>query len=113
MRIKRGKTKKAKHNKILKLTKGYRLSYSKLVKRAKEARLHAGQYSFAHRKKRKGQFRRLWIQRINAALSTEKMKYSTFIGNLKKANIELDRKILSELAFEYPETFKAIVKKVK
>ena len=113
MRIKRGKAKRAKHNKVLKQTKGYRLSYSKLYRRAKEAKLHAGQYSFAARKKRAGQFRRLWIQRINAALAGEKVKYSTFINNLKKANIELDRKILAELAYAHPEAFKAVVKAAK
>ncbi|MBD3280610.1 50S ribosomal protein L20 [Candidatus Dojkabacteria bacterium] len=113
MRIKRGKTKRAKHKKVLKQAKGYRLTYSKLYRRAKEARLHAGEYSFAHRKKRKGQFRKLWIQRINAALRNENIKYSDFINKLKKANIELDRKILAELAYAQPEAFKAVVKAAK
>ena len=113
MRIKRGKTKRKKHKKVLKLAKGYRLSYSKSYRRAKEARLHAGQYSFAHRKKRQNQFRRVWIQRINAALSEEGVSYSRFINKLKTAKIELDRKVLAGLALDYPEIFKAVVAKAK
>jgi len=113
MRIKRGTTKKQKHKKILKRTKGYRLSYSKLYKRAKEASLHAGQYSFAHRKKRQSQFRRTWISRINAALSTFGLKYKDFISALAKKNIKLDRKILANLALDNPETFNKIVEFVK
>jgi len=113
MRIKRSKAKRAKHRKVLKLNKGYRLSYSKLFKRANEARLHAGAYSFAHRKKRQGQFRELWIERINAALKAEDLSYSKFINKLMKANIKLDRRVLAALALDNPETFKAVVAKVK
>jgi large subunit ribosomal protein L20 len=113
MRIKRGKTKRAKHKRLLKLNKGYRLSYSKLWKRGKEARLHAGAYSFAQRKKRAGQFRRLWIERINAALKEEGLSYSKFINKLNTANVQLDRKVLAALALDNPEAFKAVVSKVK
>lgn len=113
MRIKRGKTKRQKHKKVLKLAKGYRLSYRRSYRRAREANLHAGDYSFADRKKRKSQFRKLWIQRINAALKEENIKYSEFINKLKEANIELDRKMLAELAYSYPETFREVVKTVK
>jgi large subunit ribosomal protein L20 len=113
MRIKRGKTKRLKHKRLLKLAKGYRLSYSKLYRRAKEARLHAGQYSFMHRKKRQNQFRRLWIKRINAALTEYDMSYSQFIHKLKLANIELDRKIIANLALDYQDAFKALIEKVK
>jgi large subunit ribosomal protein L20 len=113
MRIKRGTTKNRKHKKVLKSTKGYRLSYSISIKRAKEAALHAGQYSFAHRRKRGNDFRRLWIKRINAALSQFDMKYSSFMSSLKKANITLNRKVLADLALDHPEEFKAVVEAVK
>jgi large subunit ribosomal protein L20 len=113
MRIKRGRIKRKKHSKTLKKAKGYRLTYSKLYRRAKEALLHAGQYSYAHRKKRGSDKRRLWIQRINAALSEHNMKYNAFIHHLKQAKIELNRKVLSELALRYPEVFKSIIEKVK
>ncbi len=113
MRIKRGTAKRRKHNKVLKMTKGYRLSYSKLYRRAKEAARHAGQYSFAHRKKRQGQFRALWIKKINAALSTEGVSYNKFINGLKTAKIELDRKVLANIAVNYPEVFKEVVAKTK
>jgi large subunit ribosomal protein L20 len=113
MRVKRGKVKKRKHKKVLKQAKGYRLTYSKLYRRAKEALLHAGEYSYAHRRKRRGQFRRLWIKRINAALTPYDIKYSVFINKLKNKNISLDRKILAGLALDYPDVFETIVKKVK
>lgn len=113
MRIKRGKIKNKKHKKVLKLTKGYRLSYSKLYKRAKEALLHAGQYSYKDRKKRGNQFRKTWIVRINAALKNQGVKYSEFIKKLKDNKIELNRKVLSNMAIDYPEVFDAIVTEVK
>jgi len=113
MRVKRGVTKRRKHKKVLKLTKGYTMSNSKLFRRAHEAHLHAGQYSMAHRRKRAGQFRRLWIKRINAALSPFELSYSKFISGLKKANIELDRKVLADLALDHSEEFKAVVEAVK
>ena len=113
MRVKRGLNKKRKHKKVLKEAKGYRLSYSKNYRRAKEALLHAGQYSYNHRKKRQSQFRRAWIQRINAALTEYHIKYSTFISNLKTKKVELDRKVLAGFALDYPETFKAIVEFTK
>lgn len=113
MRVKRGKVKSRKHKKVLKAAKGYRLSYSKLYKRAKEALMHAGQYSYNDRKKRGNQFRKLWIQRINAALGKYDMKYNQFINKLKKAKIEINRKMLSELAIHYPNVFEEIVKKAK
>lgn len=113
MRIKRGLNKKRKHKKVLEQTKGFRLTYSKLYRRAKEALLHSGQYNFEGRKKRAGQFRSIWIQRINAALEPHNMKYSLFISSLKKKNVEIDRKILAGIALDYPETFKSIVDFVK
>ena len=113
MRIKRGKIKRRKHKKVLKAAKGYRLSYSKSYKRAREAALHAGQYSHAHRQKRGNDFRRLWIKRINAALTEYGMKYNTFISGLKKAKIELNRKVLADLALDHKDEFKAVVEAVK
>jgi len=113
MRIKRGLNKNKRHKKILEKTKGYRLSYSKLYKRAKEAVLHAGQYSFAQRRKRQGQFRRLWIERINAALSSHNIKYNIFINRLATKKIELNRKILADLALNNKNAFDAVVTSIK
>lgn len=112
-RIKRGTVSRRKHNKLLGLTKGYRGTKSKLVKVAREAVLHAGQYAYRGRKLRKQDFRTLWITRIGEAVKKEGLSYSTFIDKLKKANITLDRKILSNLIVEDPATFKQIVDKVK
>jgi len=113
MRVKRGKAKRQKHKKVLNSTKGYRLSYSKLYRRAKEALLHAGQYSYAHRRKRGNDFRRLWIQRINAALSEHDLKYSQFIHALNVNKIALDRKSLADLGLHHKAVFAEIVKEVK
>lgn len=101
MRVKRGLVKKRKHNKILGQTKGYFLSNSKLVKRAKEAVLHAGKYNFAHRKKRQGQFRSIWIKQINVICRANNTTYSKFLKDLKNANVELDRKVLAYLAYNH------------
>lgn len=113
MRVKTGTVRRRKHKKVLKAAKGYRMARRKHYRRAKEAALHAGEYAFAGRKLKKRNFRRLWITRINAALSPFELPYSKFIAGLKKKNIELDRKILADLAVSEPETFKAIVEKVK
>ena len=112
-RIKRGTVSRRKHNKLLGLTKGYRGTKSKLIKVAREAALHAGQYAYQGRKLRKRNFRTLWITRISEAVKKENISYSVFIDKLKKANITLDRKILSNLIVEDPQTFKQIVDKVK
>lgn len=113
VRIKGGITTKRKHKKILRLAKGYRMTRHKQIKKAKEAVYHAGEYAFAGRKNRKRDFRRLWIIRINAALSLIGLKYSKFIADLKKNKIQLDRKILSQLAVKYPNAFNKIVEKIK
>jgi len=113
MRIKRSLLKRAKHNKILKLAKGYRLSYSKLFKRAHEAVMHAGQYSYEDRRRRFGQFREIWIERINAGLMPHNIKYGVFVDSLKNKKIELNRKILSSLALDFPQVFSEVVKAVK
>jgi large subunit ribosomal protein L20 len=108
-RIKRGVVSKRKHNKLLTLTKGYKGTKSTLTKVAKEASLHAGQYAYNGRKIRKQDFRTLWITRIGEAVKQQGLSYSVFISKLKKANIELDRKILSNLVVEDPEAFKHVV----
>lgn len=109
MRIKGGQTTKRRHNKILKATKGYRMTKSKQYKVAHQAFMHAGMYSYNDRKKRTGDFRELWIQRIAAAAKMNGMQYSRFINGLKKAGIEMNRKVLAEMAYSYPEVFKQIV----
>ncbi len=98
------------HNKILKLAQGYRLSRHRWYRVAHEAVLHAGQYAFIGRKLRRRDMRAIWITRINAALSALGIKYHEFISSLKKSSIQIDRKILSELATRQPEVFKEIVK---
>ena len=110
MRIKTGFKRRRRHKKILETTKGYYGTRSKLYRKAHEAFIHAGQYAFAGRKDRKGQFRRLWIQRINAAVTPFNLRYSVFIDLLKKANINLDRKVLAAIAVESPQSFSQIVK---
>jgi len=108
-RIKRGTVSNRKHKKLLSLVKGFRGTKSTLIKDAKQASLHAGQYAYQGRKERKRDFRSLWITRIGEAVKLQDMSYSVFINRLKKANIELDRKILSSLIVEDPAAFKHIV----
>lgn len=113
MRIKRGTTKKQRHSKVLKQTKGFRMTYSKLYRRAKEALLHAGQYSFTDRRHRRSQMRNEWIKAISAGLIESGISYSQFVGNMKKNNIEIDRKNLAYLAMNKPELFKQVVDQAK
>ncbi len=101
------------HNKLLKLAKGYRMARSRWYKVASEAVVHAGQYAFAGRHLKRRDLRSVWIIRLNAALHELGLTYSQFIPLLKKANIELDRKILSDLATRQPKVFAAIVDKTK
>ncbi|MCL5409965.1 MAG: 50S ribosomal protein L20 [Patescibacteria group bacterium] len=112
-RVKRGVTSHQKHNKIFKSTKGFQGGRSKLIKQAKEASLHAGQYAFAGRKQRRRNMRKLWITQLGNALTTENISYSQFIHQLKIKNILLDRKILAELAVKDPQIFKQIVAETK
>ena len=112
-RIKRGKIHLKKRRKLLKKTKGYRWRRKKTIKAAREAFLKAGQYAFRDRRKKKGQFRRLWNLRINIAARKEGISYSRFIKALKDNKIELDRKILADLAVNNPKIFKKIVEKIK
>ncbi|MBQ1502096.1 MAG: 50S ribosomal protein L20 [Firmicutes bacterium] len=104
-RIKRGMTRHARHKKVLKLTKGYRASNSKLYRVANEQLLHSMYYSFAHRRKKKGDFRKLWITRINAAARMNDISYSNMIHGLKNAGVEVNRKVLAELAVSDADAF--------
>jgi len=113
VRIKSGIATKKKHRKVLRLAKGYWMTRHKQFKKAKEAVLHAGEYAFAGRKRRKRDFRALWITRLNAALRETGLTYSKFINSLKTKKIGLDRKVLSQIAIDYPAVFKKIVEKVK
>ena len=111
-RVKRGTIKNKHRKNILAQTKGFRFGRSTKKSQAKEALKHAGAYSFAHRKDKKADARSLWTTRINAAIRPFELSYSKFIDKLKKKNIEIDRKILSELAQKNPETFARIVKSI-
>ncbi len=111
-RIKRGTTKLKRRRKTLGLTKGYRNARSTKKKQAHEAILHAGVHAYNHRKKKKGDFRRLWQIKINAGLRALGLTYSKFIGDLKKNKIELNRKMLADLAENNPEIFKRITQKI-
>lgn len=111
-RIKRGVTTHRRHKSLLERAKGYRGGRSKLVKEAKQATVHAGADAYRGRKEKKQQMRALWIIRLSAALAPHQISYSQFIGKLKKKNVELDRKVLSQIALEDPKAFDDIVKKV-
>src|SRR3989344_7816174 len=108
-RVKRGTVSRRKHKKLLLSTKGYRGTKSRLIKVAREAALHAGEYAFAGRKNKKRDFRSLWITRISEAAKQEGTSYSKLIAGLTKSNIKLDRKILAELVLNDRETFRKIV----
>lgn len=112
MRVKGGFVQRRKHKKVLKQARGYYGARSKLFRRAQEAVLHAGQYAYVGRKDRKGQFRRLWIMRLNAALQPFGVKYGQFIKSLTEKKILLNRKILAELAIERPQIFERVVNAV-
>lgn len=111
MRVKTGTTRRARHKKVLKLTKGYRMTKNRLYRVAHEAMMHAGQYAFIGRKNRKRDFRALWITRITSGLTAvnSELNYSRFINAMKKANIQLNRKMLAELAARDLESFKKVV----
>ncbi len=112
-RVKKGATKKARHKKILKLAKGYRGRAKNCYRIAIEKVEKALRYAYRDRKARKRDFRALWVQRINAAVREYGMVYSKFINGLKLANIDMDRKVLADLAVSQPETFKQVVEKAK
>ncbi|HUV42316.1 MAG TPA: 50S ribosomal protein L20 [Patescibacteria group bacterium] len=112
-RVKTGTTRRKSHKRVLKRTKGFRMTKGRLYKVSKEADLHAGQYAFMGRKLRKRDLRKLWIIRISAALIPHEISYSRFINGLKKAKIELNRKVLADLALSDSSTFKEIVDKAQ
>ena len=112
-RVKRGVTARARHKKVLALAKGFRGRRGNVYRVAKEAVMKAGQYAYRDRRTKKRVFRQLWIARINAAVREEGMTYSEFINKLQKKGIELDRKVLADLAMNNPETFKNLVAQVK
>ena len=108
-RVKGGTVTRARRKKVLKRAKGYFGSKHRLYKTAQEQLFHSGNYSFRDRKKNKGNFRKLWITRINAACRMNDISYSKFIDGLNKAGIEINRKMLSEIAISAPEEFTKIV----
>lgn len=112
-RVKRGTVSRRKHNKLLGLTKGFRGTKSSLIKTAHEAALHAGAYAYHGRKLRKRDFRSLWIIRIGEATKKENISYSRFIDMLKKSNVELDRKVLSDMVVNHPAAFQKVLDTVK
>jgi len=113
MRVKRGTVRRAKHKVILKKAKGYTGRRKSVFKLAKQALLNAGQFSYRDRRNKKRDFRSLWIVKINAAARQFDMSYSVFMKKLSDAKIDLNRKMLADIAENQPETFKAIAEKVK
>ncbi len=111
-RVKRGVASHARHKKVLKSVKGHKLGRSKLIRQAKSSLLHAGKYAYAGRKINKRDRGSSWIVSISAALSDHEVSYSKFISLLKKSNIELDRKVLSQIAQVDKDSFDKLVKKV-
>jgi large subunit ribosomal protein L20 len=112
-RIKRGVTARKRHKKVLKQAKGYYGARSRVYRVAKQAVIKAGQYAYRDRRQRKRQFRALWIARINAAARINGVSYSRLIAGLKKASIEIDRKMLADLAVQEKAAFAAIAEKAK
>ena len=112
-RVKRGVTARARHKKVLALAKGYRGRRKNVVRIAKQAVMKAGQYAYRDRRAKKRVFRQLWIARINAASRGLGLSYSKFVAGLKKAEIDIDRKVLADLAVRDPAGFASIFAKVK
>ena len=112
-RVKTGSTRRRRHKKILEMTKGHQGVRHSLYRRAHESMIHALQYSYNHRKKKKSDMRRLWNIRINAAARSHGISYSNLIHGLQLAGVDINRKMLSELAVSRPEIFEQIVDKVR
>lgn len=112
-RVKRGVTARRRHKKILNKAKGYYGARSRVFRVAKQAVIKAGQYAYRDRRQRKRQFRALWIARINAGARVNGLSYSRFIAGLKKASIEIDRKVLADLAMNEKAAFAVVVQKAK
>ena len=112
-RVKGGPRERRRHKKVLRQTKGHHGVRNRLYRRASESRLHALSYAYAHRRERKGDMRRIWIQRINAAARLHGVSYSRLMHGLKQAEVEIDRKVLAELALHDPEGFAALVRQAQ
>jgi large subunit ribosomal protein L20 len=112
-RVNRGVPAHQKHKKVLAMTKGQRATRHSLFRRAHEAMLHSLTYAFAHRKERKGDMRRLWILRINAASRANGMTYGQLMDGMKKSGIEINRKMLADMAVREPEAFASLIATVK
>nr|MBV6630891.1 50S ribosomal protein L20 [Oceanococcus sp. HetDA_MAG_MS8] len=112
-RVKRGVTAKARHKKVLKAAKGYYGARSRSYKTARQAVFKAGQYAYRDRRTKKRDFRSLWIVRINAASKAQGLSYSRFIDGLKKAGVELDRKVLADIAVHDEAAFTSLVEQAK
>ena len=112
-RVKRGVTARARHKKVFALSKGFSLRRNNVYRVAKQAVMRAGQYAYRDRRDKKGTFRRLWIARINAGARANGMTYSVFMNGLKKAGVELDRKVLADMAVNDPTAFAALVEVAK
>ena len=112
-RVKRGVTSHAKHKKVLKAVKGQWGRRKNTIRVARQAMEKAMQYAYRDRRNKKRDFKSLWIQRINAGVRAEGLTYSKFINGLNKSGIKLDRKVLADLAYNNPEAFKTIIKKVQ
>ena len=111
--VKRGVTSRSRHKKVLSEAKGYRGARSRVYRVAKQAVMKAGQYAYRDRRQRKRQFRALWIARINAAARSNDLSYSVFMNGLSKASIELDRKVLADMAIHDAEGFSVLAEKAK
>src|SRR5215204_628790 len=112
-RVKRGVAAKRRHKKVLEQAKGYYGNKSRSFRAANEQLLHSGQYAYRDRRARKGEFRRLWIQRINAACRQNDLSYSRFIDGLKRAGVDVDRKVLADLAVHDAAAFASLVEVAK
>ena len=112
-RVKRGVTTHRRHKKVLALTKGHRATKHSLYRRAHESMLKSLSYAYAHRRERKGDMRRLWILRINAASRASGLTYGQFMDGLKKAGVEINRKMLADMAVREPEAFANLVTTAK
>lgn len=112
-RVKRGVTARHRHNKLLELTKGHRATKHKLYRRAHESMLKSLSYAYAHRRERKGDMRALWITRVNAASRANGLNYAQLIEGLKKSGVEINRKMLADMAVREPEAFASLVTTAK
>ena len=109
-RVKKGVIKHRRHKKVLAMTKGHRATRHSLYKRAHESMLHSLSYAYSHRRERKGDMRRLWISRINAASRANGITYSQLMNGLRNASIEINRKMLADMAVREPDAFAQLVK---